>query len=248
MRQVPASTMQKLLIIGSGRTAHHLTYYFKNLGFEILTWARKTHTEDQLISLFNDCHYCFVLIKDDALQDFFKTRPYLISSKCFHCSGALHIDGVNCIHPLMSFGTELYNLTIYRKIHWAVFTANKKLSDYIPGLENPYFYVNPQQKNLYHAYCVMAGNFMQILLLQVMQEWQKNLNLNTEALKPYLDVVYQNFWQEGAKAVTGPLVRKDFGTIKKHLENLNGSPLLNVYQAFLKLYLSTAELNSIEGE
>jgi predicted short-subunit dehydrogenase-like oxidoreductase (DUF2520 family) len=241
MGQVP---MQTILIIGHGKTARHLSYYFKQLSYNILNWHYKRNDFNQLHSMFESSDYCFLLIKDDAIQSFVQRNIFLKAEKTFHCSGSLAIDGVRCIHPLMTFSENLYELNFYKKIHWAIFEPEKKLSDYLPNLNNPYFFVEPDKKIFYHTMCVMSGNFTQLLLQQVIFQWQNNLHLNQSSLQPYLQMILENFWEGGATALTGPLARKDFGTIKKHLNILQDSPLLNIYQTFLKLHLTEQEIQT----
>jgi predicted short-subunit dehydrogenase-like oxidoreductase (DUF2520 family) len=240
MRQVP--TQNKILIIGNGKTAKHLSFYFNHLGYQITAWHYKHNNATELTKLFATCDYCFILIKDDALTSFVQQNSFLKSKKSFHCSGSVTIDGVTCLHPLMTFSQNLYDIAFYKKIHWAIFEEHKQISDYLPLLTNPHFYVKPEQKTLYHAMCVMSGNFTQLLLQQVLTQWQDTLHLTQTSLQPYMQVVMENFWQTGSKALTGPLARKDFGTIRTHLLSLKNTPLLELYQSFLKLYLNEQEL------
>lgn len=256
MGQVPQSTATQrviiqnlattILIIGNGKAAKHLSFYFNKLGYIITKWHYKTNNFNELYDLFQSCAYCFLLIKDDAIQEFVQQNSFLKTNKSFHCSGALIIDDVRCLHPLMTFNENLYEAPFYKKFHWAIFEKNKKLSDYIPLLTNPYFYVNLEQKSLYHAMCVMSGNFTQLLLQQVLSQWSEALHLSKESLQPYMQMSLENFWQGGTKALTGPLARKDFNTIKKHQESLSGTPQLKLYQSFLEIYLTEQELKEIK--
>jgi hypothetical protein len=244
MGQVPKNT-DVILLVGNGRTSRHLSFYFQSLNYKILRWHYKDNSYDELKNLFKICTYCFILIKDDAIPQFIEENYFLKSEKSFHCSGLLITEGITSIHPLMTFSESLYDISFYQKIHWAIFEKNKCLTDYIPRLTNPFFYVNPIQKNLYHGLCVMSGNFTQLLLQQVLFQWENSLQLSQESLQPYMQQTLDNFWKSGTKALTGPLARKDFGTIRKHLKSLQHSNLLNLYQTFLKLYLSEQEIKEL---
>jgi hypothetical protein len=236
--------LHSILFIGNGKTAKHLKFYFEQLGYQIQIWHYKTNDYNNLLELFNSCKLCFLLIKDDALNGFVEQNSFLKSNKSFHCSGSVSLEGVRCLHPLMTFSENLYELSLYKKIHWAIFEENKKLNDYVSELNNPYFYVKPEQKILYHAMCVMSGNFTQLLLQQVLCQWQDSLHLSQDSLQPYLQIVLENFWKSGSKALTGPLARKDFGTIRKHLQCLQHSPQFDLYQSFLNLYLNEHEIKT----
>jgi hypothetical protein len=248
MGQVPQSTEKSILIIGNGKTAKHLSFYFKNLNFKINQWHYKNDQSDDLEALFQKSHYSFLLIKDDVLIAFVYKYPFLQSKKSFHCSGSQIVPGLRCLHPLMSFSTDLYEKDFYKKIHWAVFEPQLQLTDCISELKNPWFYVPESQKALYHTMCVMSGNFTQILLTQVISQWNNTLQLKSDSLKIYMQKTLENFWNIGHQALTGPLVRKDLSTIQKHLQALDHHPQLDLYLAFLKLSLNDEELLKTQME
>ncbi len=226
-----------ILLIGSGRVAHHLQFYFQQKNILFSTWDRSKDLES-LQSLVQSSNHILLAISDSSLTDFIAknlTQKSLIpTKKIVHFSGALNIEGAFSAHPLMSFGPDLYSLEDYEKIHFSI-TGADKLSDLIPGLMNPFTKISEDNKALYHALCVMGGNFP-ILLWQKMKTGLSELGLPDEAIKIYMEKILENFHRHGRDAMTGPLVRKDIVTIQSNLKALSGDSFQSVYSAFVEAY------------
>jgi hypothetical protein len=168
-------------------------------------------------------------VSDGAIADLVSRYPFLHQKTLLHCSGALSIPGVAGAHPLMTFGHELYTLGQYQKIPFMV-DQGHDFAALLPGLCNPHFPVRLEDKPRYHALCVMAGNFSQILW-QAASSGFEGMGLPPETLAPYLQQVVCNFIANPGAALTGPLSRGDMNTIRRNLNALNGDPLQPVYQA-----------------
>src|SRR5690606_28458886 len=120
-----------------------------------------------------------------------KRYPALREKTLVHCSGALGIPGIAGAHPLMTFGPELYSLDSYRRIPFMI-DQGFSLEQLLPGLPNPHNHISVEHKAQYHALCVMAGNFPQILWRAVSQRFAA-LGVGDDALGPYLQQSLQNF-------------------------------------------------------
>jgi len=105
----------------------------------------------------------------------------------------------------------------------------------LPGLPNPHFEIAPAHKAHYHALCVMAGNFSQILWQAVVTRFG-SVGLPAETLDPYLRQVTDNFIAARGSALTGPLSRGDKATIERNLAALAGDGLQHLYRAFLEFH------------
>ncbi len=223
----------KTLIIGSGRLARHFQFYFQEKNIPFISWNRSQDLKilQDLVPLST---HILLAISDSALESFIRENLVGASQPIVHFSGALNIVGAASAHPLFSFGPDLYAPEAYEKIHFAI-TGASQLNRLIPGISNPFTIVAPKDKALYHALCVMGGNFP-ILLWQKMNEGLKDLGLPAEASKIYLQTLVENFNRLGRKALTGPLVRKDFSTIETNLRALSGDPFQKVYAAFVEAY------------
>ncbi len=231
MGQVP-----KYTILGDGRVARHFSHYFDLLEIPYQIWARKTHTESELQELVSASEIIFILFKDEAIEPFVRAHSFLKEKILIHFSGSLVIEGVQGIHPLMSFAEGLYSLAEYQRIPFVVEKGNLSFSDIFPTLKNASYKIEKEQKALYHAYSVMAGNFSALLWKTMFEEFETKLDLPREMIFPYLDQITKNLKHDASKALTGPLIRKEKKVVQKHLELLNVSSEREIYQAFVKAY------------
>lgn len=170
-------------------------------------------------------------ISDDALESFvaqhLTNRPHL---KVVHFSGAKHIPGTIVAHPLMSFGGELFPPEFYRRLHFVI-TGCDRLEEALPGWKNSFTVMGSEDRARYHALCVMAGNFPQLI-------WRKceadlaELGVGPEVFRLYVQQIAANYVQQGPDAVTGPLVRGDQKTMELNHSALAGDKWQKVYQSF----------------
>ncbi|MBX3032632.1 MAG: DUF2520 domain-containing protein [Bdellovibrionaceae bacterium] len=216
-----------LLLVGGGRLARHWRFYFKQLGWSFLTWER-SEGEARWRELLPSCHIVALAISDGAIGAFRDAHLRDFQGKIVHFSGALNLPGTIALHPLMSFGPDLYPADFYPRIHFSV-TGADNLRDVLP-LPNPFTVLPAGDKALYHALCVLGGNFP-VLLWNQMETELRRLGLPEDGIRLYIARVAENYLARGSAALTGPLVRKDEGTIRKNLEALQNDPWRNVYLA-----------------
>ncbi len=231
-------------ILGGGRLARHLRHYLSLLGLRCSTWARQpdpelnsypiADTAERLHATVQDASHVLLLVADDAIASLAKRYPELRSKTLIHCSGALGIPGIAGAHPLMTFGPKLYELETYQKIPFML-DQGLSMAELLPGLPNPHSHIAVEQKAQYHALCVMAGNFPQILWQAISQRFNE-LGLADGMLEPYLRRVLDNFLANPTTALTGPLSRGDQGTISRNLQSLQSDPLQALYQSFVELH------------
>lgn len=246
MRQVPKNSKRtyQYLLIGNGKTARHISYYFDSLGHKIHRWHYKPAegclTGGCLKDLFERSDRCLLLIKDSVVEEFLQSHPFLRQKKTVHFSGSLEIEGVLNTHPLISFSNSLFPLEFYLKIPWAQFTnENTTLEDLLPGLPNASFYIPAQLKPLYHGLCVVSGNFTvhlwQLVLKLFKHEFQQSVNF----LSPYLESIFFNMKKDWDKelegTMTGPVARKDESTLIKNYEALKNTPLVSIFEAHVQI-------------
>lgn len=231
-------------ILGGGRLARHLRHYLTQLGLPCFAWARKPDPElnthaisdvrERLHATVRDASHVLLLVSDGAIASLPRQYPVLRDKILVHCSGALGIPGIAGAHPLMTFGPELYPLESYRRVPFMI-DQGFSMADLLPGLPNPHRHISVEHKAQYHALCVMAGNFPQVLWRAVSQRFAA-LGVGEEALAPYLHQSLQNFLQSPDGALTGPLARGDRGTIERNLSALHGDPLQDLYQSLVDFH------------
>jgi len=178
--------------------------------------------------------HVLLLVSDAAIPEVIRRYPFLHDKTLVHCAGALSFPGIAGAHPLMTFSNGLYELDRYRQMPFIV-ESGHRFVELLPGLPNPHFEIALEHKARYHALCVMAGNFSQILWQGVATRFGR-FGLPAAALAPYLRQVTENFIAASGSALTGPLSRGDFATIERNLAALSGDGLQGLYKAFLEFH------------
>jgi predicted short-subunit dehydrogenase-like oxidoreductase (DUF2520 family) len=228
-------------LVGRGRLASHLAHYLQLEGRSVARWHRG-HTVPPH-SVLGNSDVVLLAISDDALTEFIAAHPELGDKTLVHFSGSFTVRGVDCAHPLMTFDRELYDLETYRRVPFITDRGGAAFSELFPGLDNPSWSVEPEQKPLYHALCVLSGNFTTILWSKAMEDFESKLGLPREVLRPYLERTAVNTLEHGRSSLTGSLDRGDRSTIARDLEGLAGDPFREVYVAISDA-LSTMETKS----
>jgi hypothetical protein len=247
MRQVPeaAGAPANHLLIGNGKLSRHFEKYFAELGLRFETWKTPRDLTAELFRRFRFTHVWY-LVSDDAIAEVHaRLREGLIefgtldeNTVFLHTSGASVIPGVVGAHPLMTFGPMLYDAETYRRIP---FIIENRFDGSIPGsvlggIPNLAVYLDPDKRALYHSLVSVAGNFPALLWAEVFTRFESELGLSRDLLAPYLFRTLANVISAGEVALTGPLVRGDAPTIRRHRSALAGTPLSPIYGAFEEFF------------
>ncbi|HSV88773.1 MAG TPA: DUF2520 domain-containing protein [Bacteroidales bacterium] len=236
MRQVPEPQNPTYLIVGNGKVSRHLQFYFSSRNIPFIVWTRSSDVD--FSGCANSAHTILVLIKDDQIVPFINGNLKGLESKTWiHFSGLLSTPLAESAHPLMTFGDELYDPEFYSQVPFVTEEGRKPFDSLFPGLPNPSYEIPPGHKPIYHAFCVMAGNFTTILWENFFDQMRR-LGIPAEATHPYLKKISENL-TSGGRPLTGPFERNDVGSILKHLEALHNHPMKNIYEAFFELYKTT---------
>ncbi len=236
MGQVPNQIDKpKYLIVGNGRVAKHLVHYFNFLEITFQHCTRENLSEFGKLS--DPVEKILLLVRDDEIEDFYLAHKNEVTSEkiWIHCSGLLSIYGIQSAHPMASFTKHLFDLEFYESIPFVTEKGERKFSELFPEFPNPSFEIEQERKELYHAWCSIAGNFSVILWQHFFHFLENQLTIPAESSYPYLKSVTQNLMLS-KDPLTGPIKRGDSKTIEKHFDQIKGSPLEYVYQSFLKLY------------
>lgn len=228
-------------LLGDGRLARHLRRYLDLLGLPHSGWARNPESSAnshphcdagaRLRATLAPASHVLLLVSDDAIAGLVRRYPFLHDLTLVHCAGALSLPGIAGAHPLMTFAGQDYALSEYRRIPFVV-ESGYAFEDILPGLPNPHHTVPVSQKARYHALCVVAGNFPQLLWSAVSARLQAEFQLPPEVLTPYLTRTLENWLADPAMALTGPMARGDRNTISRNLSALEGDALADLYRAF----------------
>lgn len=242
--QVPTKMKNSLsktqvCLVGNGRLATQLEKVLTEISVPFSHIYRSKDSTDSIKEHISKSTHIWLAISDSAIESFYQTYANNNSHALWvHFSGAHNSPKIFSVHPLMTFSKNPMSSTEFKKVHMVLSspTSAELKTDFLtlmPGFTNPHSILNAQHKALYHALCVVAGNFPMILWTEVLNQFQ-SLSLPKEALFTYLDRVNHNFKNEGANALSGPIVRNDTKTIKDNLVALDSSPLKPIYESFLK--------------
>lgn len=222
---------KKYLLIGSGKLASHLQFYFENQSIDFSRWSRKSSNSLSEFIDFSDI--ILLAISDSAIDEFILQNNLHQTDKLLvHFSGA-HISKYAIgIHPLMTFPNNIYTAEFYQKIPFVMEKSELKFADIFPSLRNECFYLDKNQKSEYHAWTSMAGNFTSMLLRDYFNFLSEKLSLPASISHLYLDKIVENV-KNLPDPVTGPISRNDTKTINSHLNILEKNPYKKVYEGFL---------------
>jgi len=239
--------MLNYAIVGGGRLARHFSQYFHLLEIPHTRWTRDRRSpfnssdlpdaERRLRDTVAKVDRVLLLISDSAITTVLKQYPFLHEKHLIHCSGAISIPGVSGVHPMMTFTDQMYDLDTYQSVPF-IFEAGFHFDKLFPGLPNPGFEISIEDKARYHAMCVMAGNFSQLMWKGISDRFEQQIKLPAGTLHPYLEKVAENFIQAPETALTGPLTRNDQNTIERNVQALEGDALQDLYLAFVRFYQS----------
>lgn len=254
MRQVPhdAGSPAHHLLLGSGRLSRHLLRYFSLQGLSFTTWDFPRDLTDAFYSILTDAEkpvtHLWILVSDAAIStvaapilEHFRTKSLSVAPMFLHASGARVIPGLRSVHPLMTFGNEYYNLATYHRIPFVLEPQydGETEKTILGGLPNPAVFLDAEKRPLYHAFVSASGNFPSLLWADVFHRFEKDLSLPRELLAPFLFQSLTNLIRSGEEAITGPLIRGDHSTVRAHQTSLAGSPLGELYAAFVKFFNET---------
>lgn len=239
MRQVPTHAtlaFTSYLILGSGRLSRHLQAYFQFEALPFQVWSRADGPETLVSKALEASHILFAL-PDSQIEAFAQAHRTLFDAKsCVHFSGALVTTLMPSAHPLMTFPDDLYDRETYLHLPFVLEKGRNTFTNLLPGLKNPAFEIEPALKTRYHALCVMSGNFTVLLWEKVFREFEQSFGLPKQILLPYLLQTTENLALSKTSVLTGPLVRNDDETIKKHLVELGDDPFASIYRSFVHAY------------
>ena len=235
MRQVPY-----YVVIGNGRMATHLCYYFDCLAIKYHRWYRSGYTPSQLDPILSKATHALVLITDGAIERFIQSHiltkyPHLT---VVHFSGCLVSTFAYSAHPLQTFQQEKnYALDEYRQIPFIIDKRAPSFSELLPGLDNPHYRIAKEEKTYYHAMCVLANNVSTLLWQKFYREMTARFDIRQKDLNPFLKRTFQNIQANPESALTGPIARQDVQTLSQDLNALQGDPFYSVFKATIDQFV-----------
>ncbi len=243
--------LPNIYIAGSGNLAWNLTRAFvcNNLPVKGI-WSLNTNSASELAQLtnipaltqsdfFNKDGLFFLCVNDSSIE----TLAQQLSSKILiHCAGSVslnvllnHTQYAAVFYPLQTFNKN--KAVNFKDIPVFIEASHEGLQNQLTFMakkigSKPYT-VNSEQRLGIHLAAVFANNFSNYMITLAQQITKKN-NINTNVLVPLLLETFQNAIELGAEhAQTGPAMRNDQITIRKHLEILKDNPELKKIYSFV---------------
>ncbi|MEP7264252.1 MAG: DUF2520 domain-containing protein [Bacteroidota bacterium] len=246
----------RICIIGSGNVASVMAKTLYSCGHSIsVICGRNKKTASKLATTVDalyinhpseipDISDIYIIATDDRsiadvvkqLQDYNKT--------VVHTSGATAIDVLQkfkshgVLYPINSITAKLKAVEegTFFCIEANSSTVNRKLRKVVTDIKCKSVIINSKERLAVHVAAVFANNFVNALY-QASYNLLQEQNLKFDIIKPLLLTTLNNaLITEPRKHQTGPAVRKDTITLKKHLSFLKSHPeLKTIYSQLSKL-------------
>ncbi|MDD3260804.1 MAG: DUF2520 domain-containing protein [Oscillospiraceae bacterium] len=148
------------------------------------------------------------------------------------CLAALSAAGcpVGSLHPLQSFGDPAVSAKMLEKTYFSTEGTPKALEAVERILKQTgaaCSRIETDKKPLYHAGACVLSNYLVMLIdtgLQLMQAAGMDRETLFPAVMPLIDGTLENIREQGTvQALTGPIVRADYGTVAAHCRAVDHS-------------------------
>ncbi|HYX07908.1 MAG TPA: DUF2520 domain-containing protein [Bacteroidales bacterium] len=248
-------TKIKIALLGAGNVATHLGRAFKNAGYKIVTVYSRTIISaaslgGELNVPFTDnpvdvpeADIYVISVRDDAIETLL-TKLNFGDGLVLHTSGAMPIDifkvytkNYGVFYPLQTFSR--FKDLDFKKIPVLVEADSKEslklLTSLASSVSNIVQEASSDQRKKIHLAAVFACNFSNHMLA-ICYKILSDDGLDAQLLNPLVIETFQKALSDNPSNVqTGPAVRGDTNTMKKHLK------MLNSYPAFQKIYTFVSE-------
>ena len=202
-----------------------------------ITNSKQYETLEEIIK---DSHIIFITTPDDIISiiDREISKFDLNNKSICHASGSLKstvlsnakLSGalIYSIHPMFAFSNKNIELNklqdMYFSVEGDINTGNDEnlpVLNLMNSLGNKYFVRNIEDSSVYHLSNVFVSNLV-LSLLNIGTSYLCSMGLNEkealDALFPLIQGNLDSIHEKGfLNSLTGPAVRGDIGTVKKHL-------------------------------
>lgn len=228
--------MIKVVILGAGNVAFHLTHFLlKNKKIELLQVYNKNLDKidylknsvaitDKLSNLNKNGDIYIIAISDDAISTF-SNQLILPNKLVVHTSGSVSVDklksksGKGVFYPLQTFSKN--KKIDFKHIPICIEADTSKnlflLKTFTKIISDTYFLINSDQRKHLHLSAVFVNNFVNHLYYLGNQICEEN-NIPFEILHPLIKETSNKIEDISPfDAQTGPAKRNDEKTMKKQL-------------------------------
>jgi len=239
-----------VVLIGSGNVATQLGSALRKQDIEIkqvysrtLSNAKKlakkldASSTSEIEEINNQADIYFVCLTDDTIESFckkFHTKKLMV-----HTAGSVALDvlklssdNVGVLYPLQTLSKS--KRISLKKVPFFIEANNdlnlNKLKDLADLLSDRVYQIDSKQRMNLHVAAVFACNFSNYMFC-VAEEILKQSNIKFDLLKPLISETVNKIQAHSpAQMQTGPAIRNDLRTIKKHLDNLENPEYRKIYK------------------
>lgn len=241
------STVAKIVIVGAGRIAWHLGKRLKSKGLSVAQVISRTAEHAELLAqtlqcnwtndwseLLPDADWILLAVRDDAIADVAgQLAPFSQNALVTHTSGGTpgavlkpFFGRFGVFYPLQSFSFE--RSPVWSKIPFCVDAQEESdvlfLKKIAKTIGNLVYRVNDEQRSALHVAAVFANNFSNHCF-SIAEKLLDEKNLAFELLHPLMEETLAKALQDSpARMQTGPAIRGDADTIRRHLDLLQDHP------------------------
>lgn len=241
--------MINVTIIGTGNVAFHLSEVFlKNQKINLVEiCGRKKNLPPEFNDFIDYSNNIFKLkksdfyiicVSDEQIENISKNLIVDDTSIVLHCSGSTSINELSnhcaygVFYPLQTFSiTKSINFSNIPIIIEGNSNENfNKIKDLALMLSKKVLEASSKQRIAIHVSAVFTNNFTNYMRI-VADEILKSNKIDTKILNPLtLETSNKLKYLSSKDAQTGPALRNDLKTIKKHLNLLKGTDYEKVYK------------------
>jgi len=242
--------IEKIVFIGAGNVATHLSQAIKDAGFRIRQVYSRSIDSAQSLANKLKCGYTtdikavkkdadvyFFTVPDDALPEILNIMPPN-NGLWVHTAGSVpmevfhgHAKRYGVMYPLQTFSKQreidLFDVPFFIEANTF---DDMELLDHIAGhLSDTSIYSTSEQRKYIHLAAVFACNFsnhIYALAAQILQE----KGINRRLLQPLLfETISKLYDMPPVQAQTGPAVRGDHAIMEQHLTMLKDEQMRKIY-------------------
>ncbi len=237
----------KIVIVGAGRIAWHLGKRLKSKGLpvsqvisrtaenaETLADSLQATWSDSPAEVLPDADWIIIAVRDDAIEEVAKAfAPYVQDTLVTHTSGGTagailkpYFERYGVFYPLQSFSLE--HTPVWSKIPFCVDAQSDSdvllLKKIAKTIGNLVYHVTDEQRALLHVAAVFANNFAN-RCFAIAEKILDEKDLPFELLHPLMEETLAKALQDSpARMQTGPAMRGDVDTVRRHLNLLGDHP------------------------
>ncbi len=184
-----------------------------------------------------ECDTLFLTVNDDSISDVVNELIKLnVNNKILiHTSGILSSDIFGklnennycySLHPIYAFNDKYKSYLNLDSIYYTL-EGNNKYLDEIKNLFKNVKIIDKKNKEKYHLASSIVSNLV-CSVINIGENIYKEIGIDDPNIyKPLIKNNIDNVLAYGSnKALTGPILRNDINTVKKHINNLEGNDLL----------------------